>query len=212
MVFFPQTFLAEYRVARKYPVFSLDGWWVNRWPLLGLLETILKVAAFVVAFFVPLTNPPPFSTPRSHLDLASFYCETFLMFGASVVLSLAILDRVFLYREVISLIFVFPNMWAHWRVFMAMYRYGRAGISARHFRMFCLLMLSGDIVKLLFFAVHDFSMLNVARYILFLLVFCFAVLYTLVLALDYGYLSPLSREIVSIVLMCLPVSVKVSQS
>lgn len=212
MVFFPQSFLAEYRVARKYPVFSLNGWWVNRWPLLGWLETILKVAAFAVAVYVPLPNPPSVSTTRSHLDRASFYCETFLMFGAAVILSLAVFDRVFLYREVISLIFVFPNMWAHWRVFLTMYWYGRAGISARYFRMFCLLMLSGDIVKLLFFAVHDFSMLNIARYVLYLLVFCFAGLYTLVLILDYGYLSPLTKEIVSIVLMFLPSSMKASQS
>lgn len=212
MVFFPPTFLAEYRVARKYPVLSLDGWWVNRWPLLGWLETILKLTAFAVAVYVPLPNPPPFSPPRSHVDRASFYCETFLMFGAAVLLSLAIFDRVFLYREVISLLFVFPNMWAHWHVFLAMFRYGRAGISARYFRMFCLLMLSGDVVKLLFFAMHDFSMLNIARYVLYLLVFCFAGLYTLVLVLDYGYLSPLTREIVSIVLMILPSSLKLRQS
>lgn len=63
------------------------------------------------------------------------------------------------------MIFVFPNMWAHWNVFLAMYQFGRSGISARYFRIFCFLMLAGDVVKLVFFAVHDFSMLNIARYV-----------------------------------------------
>jgi hypothetical protein len=165
MVFVPGTFLAEYRVARNFPITSSDGWWVNRWPLLGWLETVVKLFAFAVAAHVPLRNPAPYSPPRSPLDRASFYCETVLMFGAAVLLSLAIFDRLLLYREVISMVFVFPNMWAHWNIFFAMYRCGRDGISVGHFRIFCLLMLAGDVVKLVFFAVHDFSMLNVARYV-----------------------------------------------
>jgi hypothetical protein len=165
MVFIPGAFLPEYRVARKFPITSTDGWWLNRWPMLGWLETIIKLAAFVAAAYVPLRNPTVIPPPRSYVGRASFSCETFLMFGAAVLLSLAIFDRLCLYREVISMIFVFPNMWAHWNVVIAMYRLGRSGISVRHFRIFCFLMLAGDVVKLIFFAVHDFSMLNIARYV-----------------------------------------------
>lgn len=165
MVFVPGTFLAEYRVARKFPVFSSDGWWINRWPFLGWLETAVKVIAFFVAAYVPLEEAGQYAPQAFSLDLAPFYCQTVLMWGASVLLTLGIIERLMLYREVVSMIFVFPNVWAHWNVFFALYRFGRGGISTQHFRIFCYLMLAGDIVKLIFFAVHDFSMLNIARYV-----------------------------------------------
>jgi hypothetical protein len=163
MVHVPDVFVPEYRPARKLPIVSSAGWWLNRWPFLGWLETAVKVMAFVVASYVPLRNAVNMD-PRTHSQSASFYIETFLMFGGSSVIALALLDRIF-YREMISMIFVFPNIWAHWNIAVAMYQSGRGGISTRYFRLFLWLMLAGDIVKLLFFAVHDFSMLSVARYV-----------------------------------------------
>lgn len=183
MVFIPAEFLPEYRPSRKFSPLSSDGWWLNRWPLLGWLETFVKVAAwcFVPYIPVPAAEPVPFETiPKP------FAIETLIMLIASVLLAAAIIDRL-VYREIISMIFVFPTNWAHWTVAMAMYRGGRHGVNVRYFRIFCWLMLAGDVVKLLFFAVHDFSRLNISRYFLYLLVAFFAASYALVLLIDYGY-------------------------
>lgn len=162
MVYFPRTFIAEYRVARTLPLLSSAGWWVNRWPFLGLLETAVKLCAFLAAAYVPLGASS--APPATALERAPFYAQTFLFFGGTVILSLAIFERVLMYRELISVAFVLPNIWAHWTVLAAMYR-GRAAVSVFHFRVFLALMLAGDVVKLVFFAVHDFSMLNIARYV-----------------------------------------------
>lgn len=163
MVFVPPTFIAEYRVARKFSLLSTNGWWLNRWPLLGWLETGLKVLAWFYSSYVGIETVP-IHKPKYGSEPAVFVLQTFLMCGGTTLLTLAVVDRL-RYREVVSMIFVFPNAWAHWVVVSAMLRLGPAGLQARNFRMFCWLMLSGDIVKLLFFAVHDFTMLEVKRYV-----------------------------------------------
>lgn len=164
MVYVPESFIPEYRVARKYPLSWSNGWWLNRWPFLGWLETAIKAMAWLVVPYIPLPNVGNSMAFRSWEHRIVFICQTVLMFGVSSLLSLAIIDRLF-YREIIAMIFVFPMNWSHWSVTVAMYRYGPAGIDSRYFRVFCWLMLLGDIVKLLFFSVHDFRILNVARYV-----------------------------------------------
>lgn len=170
MVFIPTEFIPEYRPARKHSPFSSDGWWLNRWPLLGWLETFIKIAAWCFVPYIPAYTTPdiPFAfVPKP------FAVETAIMIVTSLLMTLAVIDR-FVYREIISILFVFPNNWAHWTVAMAMYRAGRLGINVRYFRIFCWLMLAGDTVKLVFFAFHDFSRLNVTRYVGFFLSFFLA--------------------------------------
>lgn len=93
-----------------------------------------------------------------------FAVETAVMLLASVILATAVIDRL-VYREIISMIFVFPNNWAHWTVALAMLRGGRAGVNIKYLRIFCWLMLAGDVIKLVFFAWHDFTRLEVARFV-----------------------------------------------
>lgn len=162
MVFVPEAFIPEYRAARKYSLACADGWWLNRWPLLGWLETFVKIGAWCFVPLIPVRDAAPVALSRMS---PAFFVQLCLMFIASTLIAAAIMDRMFLYREIISMIFVFPNNWAHWTVFSAMYRYGQSGVSTTYFRIFFWLMLAGDIVKLLFFAVHDFTLLNVARYV-----------------------------------------------
>lgn len=161
MVYIPELFVPEYRAARKYSLASSDGWWLNRWPLLGWMETFVKIAAWCFVPLVPVQNAQRISIDRMS---PAFFMETCIMLASAALISAAIIDRM-VYREIISMIFVFPNNWAHWTVASAMLRAGRDGINPKYFRIFCWLMLAGDVVKLVFFAVHDFSLLNVARYV-----------------------------------------------
>lgn len=162
----PPEFIPEYRPTRKFSPFGSNGWWCNRWPLLGWLETFVKIAAWCFVPYVPVQGAPrlPFESMSK-----IFAVETAVMVVASSLITAAIIDRL-VYREIVSMIFVFPNNWAHWTVTSAMLRSGRSGINVRYFRIFCWLMLTGDIVKLVFFAVHDFTRLNIARYVSFTLV------------------------------------------
>jgi len=161
MVFVPSEFIPEYRPARKYSLLSTNGWWINRWPVLGWLETFVKIAAWCFVPYIPKVGAPLVDFKNFPQP---FVLQTAIMFVASVLLTAAIIDRM-VYREIISFLFVFPNNWAHWTVTMAMYRAGRDGINVKYFRIFCWLMFAGDIVKLIFFAVHDFTRLEVARYV-----------------------------------------------
>lgn len=163
MVFRPNTFLSEYRPARKQSLFSSDGWWLNRWPLLGWLETFVKIGAWC---FVPYIAVP--NAPRVSIEMSSpaFLVQTFIMGAASVLIGAAVFDRLF-YRDIISMVFVIPNNWAHWTVFAAMVRGGRGGVNVHYLRIFFWLMLAGDIIKLIFFVVHDFSIALVAKYVRF---------------------------------------------
>lgn len=208
MVFVPSEFLPEYRPARKYSLLESNGWWLNRWPLLGWLETFVKMAAwlFVPRIVMDGAKPLPEDTILSMVSslllqqqqpqgpaaaaaavTAAFAVETAIMLIAASLIAAAVIDRL-VYREIISIMFVFPNNWAHWNVALSMLRYGKAGINVRYLRIFLLLTFAGDIIKLIFFAVHDFSRLNVSRYVLYALVAIFAVLYFTVLLFDYGYI------------------------
>ncbi|GAB0495646.1 hypothetical protein MMPV_006950 [Pyropia vietnamensis] len=115
---------------------------------------------------------------------ATFALQTGVMTAAAALILAAIIDRL-VYREVISAIFVVPNSWAHVVVAASMVRGGRAGVDAAALRGFCWWMLAGDVIKLVFFAVHDFDIIAVAKYVLYILVFIFAVAYGVVLLLEY---------------------------
>lgn len=167
MVFIPAEFIPEYRPARKYSLSSTDGWWLNQWPVLGWLETFVKVAAWCFVPYIQNSTVPTNSSPEF---TKTFAVETAIMLLASGLLTAAIIDRL-VYREIISMIFVFPNNWAHWTIALNMLRYGRLGTNVKYFRIFCWLMLAGDIIKLLFFVVYDFSILNIARYVSFCIPF-----------------------------------------
>lgn len=121
----------------------------------------MKVTAWCFVPYIPVENPVPVTRQSIAKD---FSIETVIMLLASFLIAAAVIDRL-VYREVLSMIFVFPNNWAHWTVALTMYRYGRDGVNLRYFRIFCWLMLAGDVVKLIFFAVHDFTRLEVARYV-----------------------------------------------
>lgn len=145
-------------MAKKYSIFSSEGWWLNRWPFLGWLETVLKLCGFFFAYFVP---------ERTVLD-PKWENATFPLWKSievvtcglcTLLVTVGILDRIF-YREVVSIVFIVLNNWAHWTVFVALYKghYNRKSLLC-----FLVFMTLGDIVKLIFFKVHDFNIGNVAK-------------------------------------------------
>jgi len=162
-------FIAEYRESRGYSIFSSQGWWLNMWPFWGWIETFLKVFAWLFVFGIRSNSNPshPNNTVQSYSlsNYPAFRVQVIIMTIACIFLALAILDRLLLYREVISMIFVFPNNLAHWTVLKAMIDLGPNQISHFHLRAFLWLMFLGDISKLIFFKVHDFNIKAVAKHV-----------------------------------------------
>eukprot|EP00871_Galdieria_phlegrea_P003785 jgi/Galph1/4407/GphlegSOOS_G3061.1 len=150
-------FMAYYPEAKKHSVLSSQGWWLNQWLFLGWLETVLKVCAFLFAYYVPQQEPVVDKWQHSALRFRNV--EIFLFGICTVLITVAIVDRLF-YREVISIIFVIPNNWVHWRVFLALWRGHYVRKWLIYFLSFFVL---GDVVKLLFFRVYDFNIGQVAK-------------------------------------------------
>jgi len=154
----PAQFIGYYPEAKKYSLFSSKGWWLNRWPFLGWLETVLKLCGFICAYYVPgrLVLDPKREKANFPLwrNIELFTCAV-----CTLLVTLGILDRIF-YREVVSIIFIVFNNWAHWTVFLALYKGNYDRKSLLYFLTFMTL---GDIVKLIFFKVHDFNIGSVAK-------------------------------------------------
>ena len=183
-MYVPDKFIAEWRDARNYGVLDSRGWWLNPWPFWGWVETFTKVAAWLFVFGMK-NNVASASAGRTLADAGAAYkAQVGIMFLACFFLLLAILDRMLLYREVISMVFVFPNNLAHWSVLWVMVQ-GPGAICIRNYRGFLWMMFLGDISKLIFFVVHDFNIKALAKYALYLMVFLYAVAYGVILALHY---------------------------
>jgi hypothetical protein len=130
-------------------------WYIGNWTGLGWLETVIKGAAFVVAFYA-LTQIPTGSSPALNLIviLLGFITLAYLA---------AIFDR-WLEKEIIALVFVFINVAAHaamtWSVANGSIPIYWLGVA------FALLMLIGDLVKIVFLIDTTFTVRGVPTRIL----------------------------------------------
>ncbi|KAJ8904180.1 hypothetical protein NDN08_000707 [Rhodosorus marinus] len=172
-------FIAEYIPARKTSPLRPEGWWLNRWPFLGWLETFLKVAAWIYAAKTPVAD----SENMIPYGAALYKYEVWALVSLAILMVAAIGDRIF-YREIISMIFVLPQMSSAVVVARALLK-GRRAVSAPNLRLYMWLQFLGDLVKLVFFVVHDFKIKKVAKWILYTLQFYFFLCYGFALYADY---------------------------
>ncbi len=156
-------------------------WYVAPMSRLEWLETILKMAAMVVAFvtFARTVNASGMSAPAGSAGIQSR-----IFFWMAVGLALAIVDRL-QQREVFAIGFVVVNDLAHW----AMYLSFMSGLTQMGpVIAYCALMLAGDLAKLAFFATSPYTVRGVPKPLLLAGVAAFVVAYAvvLVLALEPG--------------------------
>ena len=203
MVYIPATFISEYPSARKHSLFSRAGWWLNKWPTLAWIETFVKIAAWL---WVP-SAIGPVRQGATGIHSAERIMQTVIMGIASALLACAIIDRL-VYREVISMIFVLPNNAAHWGIFYALLR---GSIDTYAYRYFLYLMLTGDVVKLLFFIVHGFEIKLVAKSVIYTLVALFAAMYAACLAIEFGHYRAEMLKVHAYLLKKVPVAMRYLQ-
>lgn len=147
-----------------------QSWHIAKWPLLAWLETIIKLIAFIVALITlrQTLNHGDYTTPQ-RLGLVQVIIQVILSLG----LVAAIFDR-WIEREVVSMLFVIPNNVTHWGIVWVLFSTGDTNLWLIAFFS---LMLLGDLIKLRFLKVHNFSVRDTLP----------AVLYGLTLIYVCGY-------------------------
>jgi hypothetical protein len=154
-------------------------WHVAPWPPLAWLETVIKLIAIaigIVALIQALAGGQ-FSLP-SGLRLAQLVILAFLSLG----LVAAIFDRL-VEREIVAMVFVILNNLGHWGMVVAMA--SKPGPGAL-LTAFAGLMLAGDVVKLVFLRVHDHSVRDTPRAVLYGLTLVYVAGYLVILLLQFA--------------------------
>lgn len=137
-----------------------SGWHVSSWSFLGWLETIIKLFAFLCAYYLLFRafgvsgTSIPFGLP-----LIIWVIQVLLSVG----LLAAIADRL-QYKDIISMIFLIFNILAHWSIVFVFLK----GFANNFWViLFWALMLAGDLVKMIFLRTTDFSVRNVSKSVLY---------------------------------------------
>ena len=153
-------------------------WHVAPWPPLAWLETVIKLVAIVIGIvaLIQALTAGEFALPGG-LRLAQLVILALLSLG----LVAAIFDRL-AEREILAMVFVVLNNLGHWGMVFAMA--SKPGPGAL-LTAFAALMLAGDVVKLVFLRVHDFSVRDTPRAVLYGLTSAYVVGYLVILLLQF---------------------------
>ena len=149
------------------------GWYRAGWGPLGLLETVLKGAAFICAYAAALGSDGGVDLPGgARLGILV------LLIVAELGLLLAIGDR-WIEREVTAAVFVVFNNVAHLAMILAVLR----GVSSGWILAFALLMLAGELVKIVFLRTTGFTVRDASTALLVRLTAGYAAIYAAVAVL-----------------------------
>ena len=165
------------------------GWHVANWTGLGWLETAIKAVAILIGLFALVKS---ISVGRFALPSGLRVVQLIVMAVLALGLVAAIFDR-FKDREIIAMIIVIFNNLAHWGMVLLLLAYvnispmpsrqitgidGSLGISlytpntfeegtGQILIYFCVLLLLGDIVKIVFIKTTNFKVRNVSNAVLY---------------------------------------------
>lgn len=129
---------------------TTKGWHVDRWPPLAWLQTAIKLAAIILGIVagVLVLSSGTLALPAG-LRLAQLIILVILSLG----LVAAILDRL-AGREIVAMVFALLNNLGHWGMVISLATSPGLGWMLPAF---AALMLLGDLVKLVFLKIHDFT-------------------------------------------------------
>ncbi len=156
---------------------DVKGWYVADWPPLAWIETALKAVALVIGILalIQALKGNAFMLPRG------FRLGQLVVLGLlSLGLVAAIFDR-WVEREVVAMIFVIVNNLGHWGMVVALAARPGPGVSLIAF---AALMLLGDLVKLVFLKVHDFTVRDTPRGVLYGLTLFYVFGYAIILVFE----------------------------
>jgi len=150
-------------------------WHIAKWPPLAWLETILKLVALIIGISAGVTALAvgEFVLPTG-TRLAQFVILIILSLG----LITAIFDRI-ADREIIAMIFVVLNNLGHWGMVLGL------AAASEWLVWFAGFMLVGDLVKLLFIRVNQFTVRVFSPRILYALTLFYVGGYALLILLEW---------------------------
>jgi hypothetical protein len=155
---------------------ELNGWYIHNWTLLGWVETVVKSIAIIIgisAFYLSRYSQVWIIPSGSRL------IQLIILGILSLGIFLAIFNR-WQNKEILSMIFVFFNNAGHWGMFFALIR-DKSWFLLPYF---ALLMMLGDLVKVLFLKQTSYTERNISP--------GFFVYATLVFITGYGIIDLLS--------------------
>lgn len=135
-------------------------WYVGPWPTLAWVETILKLIALGAAL---MAVSKALTVGSFQPPLGKTWVEIIIMVVLSLGLLLAIYDRI-LEREIIAMAFLILNNLGHWGMTAALLTKPKPDHALL---LFSLLMLLGDLIKLVFLKVHDFEVRDTPKAVLY---------------------------------------------
>ena len=153
------------------------GWHVVSWPPLAWVETAIKLAAIAIgiAALVQALSGGTLGLP-SDIRLVQWIVLVILSLGLVV----AIVDRL-AGREIVAMAFVLLNNLGHWGMVIALASEPGPGWMLPAF---AALMLVGDLVKLVFLKVHNFTVRDTPKVALYGLTSIYVAGYLLILLLE----------------------------
>ncbi len=154
---------------------TVRKWHISRWPALAWLETIIKLAALVIGITAGVSA---LSTANLAFPAGLRLVQFIILIILSLGLVTAVFDRI-ADREIIAMIFVILNNMGHWGMAL-----GLAAASER-LLLFAGLMLVGDLVKLWFIRVHNFTVRDFSPRILYALTLFYVGGYALLILLEW---------------------------
>lgn len=167
----------DYTVQGEFKMNSHNTWHIASWPPLAWVETGIKTIALILGIVagVQALTEGVFTLPAG-FRLA----QTILLGLLSLGLIVAIFDRI-IERELVAMIFVIVNNLGHWGMVVSL-----ASGSSRGLMLvaFSILMLAGDIVKLVFLNVHDFRVRDTSPAAMFGLTSIYVIGYAIILTIE----------------------------
>lgn len=135
-------------------------WHISDWSLLGWIETLVKITAFIFAGIFIFGHVQSISLlfPKG-IYLAVWVIQVLLSLG----LIGAIFDR-YLEKEIIAFSFVLLNNLFHWGIVFALLNGAERSF---HFFTFLGLMLVGDLIKLIFLKTTNFQVRDIPKTVLY---------------------------------------------
>ncbi len=151
------------------------SWHITRWPFLAWLETIIKLVALAIGITagVSALSAANFAFPAG-LRLVQFVILIILSLG----LVTAVFDRI-ADREIIAMIFVVLNNMGHWGMVLGL------TVASERLLLFSGLMLVGDLVKLWFIRVHNFTVRDFSPRVVYALTLFYVGGYVLLILLEW---------------------------
>lgn len=156
---------------------STRGWHVDRWPPLAWLETAIKLVAIIIGI---VALGQGLSGGTFGLPGGIWLVQWIVLMLLSLGLVAAIFDRL-AEREIVAMAFVLLNNLGHWGMVVALAAKPGPGWLLPAF---AALMLVGDLVKVVFLKVHDFTVRDTPAVVLYGLTSVYVIGYLLILILE----------------------------